>query len=115
MTIARKLGLSMAASLALVSAGPGALAADAAPRCLRANDVKYTNSPDNKSLFFVMKNGSTYRSDLPSVCQGLSLGGFAYDADSSGLVCGGQQTIRALQSHEICWLGPFSLVTPDAR
>ena len=100
----------------LVGAGAGFAdpAGQAAPSCIRTEQVKSTRTPDDRKIIFYMKNGAVYESDLGGSCTGLSIGGFSYVDQQTGTVCG-RQAIRLTFNKSICTLGPFTLAPPDAK
>ncbi len=50
-----------------------------------------------------------WRNTLKNPCPGLRFNGFVYTIRGDQ-VCGNMQTIRVLQTQEICMLGPFTKV-----
>ena len=101
---------------ALVMAGaaftaPAALAQDhsgPAPRCLQSEYIDRTDVVNPKQIDFRMKDGTVYRSNLNTPCTGLKFNGFVYVTPMDE-VCGGFQSIRVLQTGQVCVLGKFEL------
>lgn len=109
--------LMLCAPMAALLMGGIAQAADttpvSTPVCLRANEIKNTNSPDPRTILFHMVDGKVWKNTLMNDCNGLQFNGFSYTA-ANDQVCGNMQSIRANQNGNICMLGPFSPYTPPA-
>lgn len=83
------------------------------PKCLKLRDIQSSKSNDGKIMTFVMKDGTTLYNKLQGVCPGLRFNGFAWVIrGGTDEVCEGQQSLRVLQSGEICVLGKFSATRP---
>jgi hypothetical protein len=89
-----------------LGAAAPALAKDA-PICLRTNWIDRTTVVDPQTILFRMKDGKVYRTHLRTPCIGLKFNGFVYQT-SFEEVCGGSQSIRVLQTNEVCTLGEFT-------
>ena len=87
--------------------------ANAAQVCLSTHLIDRTKVVDTKTIDFYMRNRSVYRSIMRQPCYGLSFNGFAYVTPIDD-ICGNLQTIRVLQSGEVCLLGPFKKLEPKA-
>ena len=85
-----------------------ATAATAAPRCLDLREIRSAKSDDGKVMTFTLSNGKTVYNRLQGVCPGLRFNGFEWTIRGPQQVCEGQQSLRVLQSGEICVLGKFS-------
>ena len=109
----RKLVLSAAAAISLVAVTAPALAAG--PICLSTRDVRTTTPQDDgRAIMFKMRDGSVWRNDLHGRCPDLKFNGFAWTIhDPAARVCEKEQTIRVLQSGEICQLGKFTQIAPS--
>jgi hypothetical protein len=83
-------------------------AAQAAPICLRTQDMVQTDpQKGGASIIFKMRDGSVWRNDLYGSCPDLWFTGFAWT------VCENQETLHVLRSAEICSLGKFTQLTPS--
>jgi len=92
-----------------------ASAAEAAPICLRTSDMLETRpAKDGKSIVFKMRDGSAWRNDLHGVCSDLWFNtGFVWTVkNGDGTVCENQNTLRVLNSGQVCTLGAFTQLTP---
>lgn len=106
-----------AATAGAANAAPAGTANTAAPKtapqCLKIRDIQSSKSNDGRVMTFVMKDGTTLYNQLQGVCPGLKFNGFAWVIrGGSGEVCAQQQSLRVLQSGEICVLGKFSTTKP---
>jgi hypothetical protein len=90
-------------------------AAQAAPICLRTQDMTETQpQKDGASVIFKMRDGSTWRNDLHGRCPDLWFTGFAWAVrNGDGTVCENQDTLHVLRSAEVCTLGQFTQLTPS--
>ena len=82
--------------------------------CLWTTQIDHTQTVDERTLLFYMKDGKIWKNTLQSRCPSLKFYGFAY-VTSDGLICSNQQVIHVLKSHETCVLGPFVQYTPPAK
>jgi hypothetical protein len=98
-------------AVALVLAAGTIAPAVAAPICLTSYLIDRTKVIDSRTLDFHMKNGTVYRNTLRAECIGLKFNGFAYDT-RSGSICDNMQTIRLLDSGQVCTLGAFTKLPP---
>lgn len=99
---------SLAAILAIGSAAIAtpAVAEGATPICLKTNWIDRTTVVNERKILFRMKDGKVYSSELKQPCLGLRFNGFVYTT-SFMEVCGGSQSIRVLNSGQVCTLGNF--------
>ena len=96
----------------LTVAATPAIAADV---CIHVLDVVSTRpNEDGTAIFFTMKDRTTWRNELKQPCPDLKFGGFTWTVPSIGLVCDNKQAIRVLQTGQICMLGKFTEVSPQA-
>jgi hypothetical protein len=80
----------------------------APPTCLQLRDVQSAKSDDGKIMKFTMRDGKVLYNHLQGVCPGLRFNGFAWNIrGGSQEVCENQQSLRVLQSGEVCVLGKF--------
>jgi hypothetical protein len=82
-------------------------AAAEAPVCLQSNRIDRTTVVNPKTILFRMKDGKVWRSTLATPCLGLKFNGFVYVTHADE-VCGGSQSIRVLQTDQVCLLGRFT-------
>lgn len=99
--------------LAVLLGGVSAMAAEPA-RCIDTIRIDRTKSPDDRTLIFYMKDGSSYQSTLASACPGLAVNGFSYVATPPHQICGNLQSIRVLRTGSVCLLGPLVPITPSS-
>lgn len=93
---------------ALVLAGAAMIAAPASARvCINTRDITGTHSDDGKTLVFTLKDGTTRVNHLQGICSDLKWNGFAWTIHGPDEVCEGQQSLRTLQSGQVCVLGKF--------
>lgn len=98
--------LSFAAlMLAGVFSATGAVAAP--PMCLQLRDIQSAKSDDGKIMKFTMRDGKVLYNRLQGICPSLRFNGFAWTVHGPSEVCEGQQSLRVLQTGEICVLGKF--------
>lgn len=96
----RKSALFITAGLLLALAGP------ASATCLRLQDMKDAQAPDGKTLIVTMNNGKVWHNRLVGSCSELKWQGFAWTTHSDD-VCDREQSLRVLNSGQICQLGVF--------
>jgi hypothetical protein len=111
--MSRLLAFSAAVS-ALLMAGPASAQTDkpapGASVCLRNFEIDHTESPNDKTILFHMRNGDIWRNDLKSPCPGLSVHGYA-ERLHTDMVCANSQIIYVLQVGNSCVLGDFTRVS----
>jgi len=105
---------SAIAGLLLLSVGP-AVAQGPAPTagrvCLQLREVQRTETPDDRTILFHMRDGKTWRNTLKQNCPMLRTSPWAQVLQNGEMVCSNQQFIHVLQTGNTCTLGEF---TPDA-
>jgi hypothetical protein len=85
----------------------------AANVCIKVSSIADThNDPAGKFIIFTMRDGRVWRNDFPTPCPDLKFDGFAWTLQGTEQVCDRQESIRVVQSGEICALGNFTDVTP---
>lgn len=107
----RKLsGAVVLAAVSIAMAGP----AWAVNICISTGSIVDTQpQKDGKAILFKMQDGSEWRNDLQGACPDLRFDGFVWVVrNPDGTVCENEQTLRVLQSGEICALGKFTQVKP---
>jgi hypothetical protein len=75
--------------------------------CIRTQDIVSSNSKDGKTLVFTMKDGTRMVNHLQGVCSDLRFNGFVWTIQGPQEVCENQQSLRVLQSGQVCVLGKF--------
>lgn len=102
----------MTTAACLIAAAAPALAAGSV--CISTRDIQNSKPKDDgTAITFTMKDGSVWRNDLNGRCPDLKFNGFVWTIRNPGdTVCENEQTIRVLQSGEICQLGKFTLEKP---
>ena len=71
-----------------------------------------TPSNDGKLLTFKMRDGRVLVNHLQGVCSDLRFNGFAWVLRGTDDICENQQSLRVLQSGQICVLGRFDPAKP---
>ena len=106
-----KLLFGVVAAVSLIAVSAPALAASV---CLSTRNITSTTPRDDgAAITFKMRDGSVWRNDLHGRCPDLKFNGFAWTIrNPDGSVCDNEETIRVLQSGQICQLGKFTQVTP---
>ncbi len=94
-------------SLILAFAFLPVVPATAAPTCLYTYQIDRTRVVDAKTIDFRMRDGTVYRNVLRNSCTSLPFYGFVY-VTRVDQICDNLQSIRVLQSHEVCLLGAFT-------
>jgi hypothetical protein len=79
---------------------------------LRERDITTTKSPDGKVLIVTMNDGKVWVNKLQSPCPDLRFDGFSWVLHQPALVCDDSQSLKVLNSGEICVLGKFDLQPP---
>lgn len=87
--------------------------ASAAPTCLYTYQIDRTKVVDAKTIDFRMRNGTVYRNVLRTSCTSLPFYGFVY-VTRVDQICDNLQSIRVLQSNQVCLLGAFTKM-PGAK
>ena len=103
--------LRLAVTLALTAAS--IVPAVAAPVCLTTYLIDQTKVINSRTLDFRMKNGTVYRNNLRTQCIGLRFHGFVY-VTHFDTICDNVQSIRVLESGDVCMLGAFTKLPPSA-
>jgi hypothetical protein len=81
--------------------------------CINAqNIVSSTPNKDGTAILFTMRDGKVWRNDLQGKCPDLKFSGFSWTIPIGTEVCEREQSIRVIQSPQICMLGKFTDMTP---
>jgi hypothetical protein len=103
----RLVALAALVAMSVAALAPGAAAAaDSKYICLKTNWIDTTKVVNERKILFRMKGGEVYSSELRQPCLGLRFNGFVF-VTSYMEVCGGSQSIRVLNTGQICTLGNF--------
>ena len=82
-----------------------------APVCIEGYNIEDTERPNNNTIVFHMKDGSTYENHTVGVCAGLAADpeGFSFSPTSSGNdeYCSNLVTIKLNSFKSECLLGAF--------
>jgi hypothetical protein len=105
---------TIVATFLLVAAAAAASPTFAAPICVQTRDIVSTHSDDGKLMTFRMRDGRVLVNHLQGICTDLRFNGFVWTIRGPEEVCERQQSLRVLQSGQICTLGKFDLVK-DSR
>jgi len=82
--------------------------------CINVQDiVDTTPNRDGTAITFKMRGGKVWENKLLSPCPQLRYYGFSWVLPGPTQVCDRQQSIRVIQSGEVCELGDFTDVTPS--
>lgn len=88
----------------VIAAGP-ALARQV---CIDSRDIVSSKSDDGKTMVFKMKDGTTLVNHLQGICPDLKFFGYTWVLRSGDTqVCENAQSLRVIQSMEVCTLGKF--------
>jgi len=101
------------AAAALVACA--ALPAQASPVCLQTFRIDHTHVVDSKNVLFYMKDGKIWHNALVNSCPSLNFHGFVMDVRGGDTVCSNQQSIKVLESGQVCMLGEFTPYAPPAK
>lgn len=92
----------------LVLAGMTAAAPAWANVCIDSRDIVSSNSKDGKTMVFRMRDGKVYVNHLQGACPDLKFNGFAWVLHSGDTkICEREQSLKVLQSGQVCVLGKF--------
>jgi len=104
---------SAIAALLLFSIGP-AVAQAPAPNpghvCLSIREVQRTETPDDRTIVFHMRDGKIWRNTLKQNCPMLRTSPYTQVLHNGDMVCANQQFIHVMQTGNTCTLGEFAPV-----
>jgi len=92
-----------------------ALPAQASPVCLELNRIDHTSVVDSKNILFHMKGGKVWHNGLKNSCPALNFHGFIMNVRGGDTVCSNQQSIKVIDSGQVCMLGEFTPYTPPSK
>ena len=101
----------MKAVTALALAAVAAASPAFANTCLRTSDIVSAHSDDGKLMLFQMRNGETLVNHLQGICPTLKFNGFVWVIRGTDTVCENTQSMRVLNSGQVCVLGKFDALT----
>jgi hypothetical protein len=78
------------------------------PVCLNVRDIARTETPNDRTIVFHMRDGKIWRNTLRNVCPMLKISPYVQKL-TGDLVCSNQQIIHVVQTGNDCALGDFSL------
>ena len=117
----RSLSRSAIAGLLLLSVGPAAAqdqasvpgASSPARICLDLREVQRTETPDDRTILFHMRDGKIWRNTLKQNCPMLRISPYTQVLQNGERVCANQQFIHVLQTGNTCTLGEFTPLAPQ--
>ncbi|MSP95471.1 MAG: hypothetical protein EXR00_09395 [Alphaproteobacteria bacterium] len=108
------LGLPFAVTAILLASWAPANAQSAAPpTCLNVSNIQRSETPDDRTIIFHMRDGKVWRNRLKTVCPMLRTSPFTQVLRSGDLMCANQQTIQVTQTGSTCMLGDFTPVISE--
>jgi hypothetical protein len=87
------------------------------PVCLRPFDtpgsgaIDHTHVVDPQTILFYMRDGKIWKNTLKTSCPGLMFHGFNF-ATHQDEICSNAQSIRVIETDEVCELGAFTPYAP---
>jgi hypothetical protein len=78
--------------------------------CLNVREIQRTETPDDRTIIFHMRDGKVWSNRLKTVCPMLKVSSFTQVLRSGDLVCSNQQFIHVTLTGDDCSLGEFSPV-----
>ncbi len=106
----------LAGAVFLLTACPAFAADEARHICIDTRNIRNSNVKDHgAAILFQMNDGTQWRNELQGKCPDLDFEGYVWTIrNPDGSVCEFEQTLRVLQSGEVCTLGKFTRVTPTS-
>jgi hypothetical protein len=104
------------AALLLLSVGPAVAqtpAQQAGQVCLSLREIQRTETPDDRTILFHMRDGKVWRNTLKQNCPMLRTSPYAQVLQNGDMVCANQQFIHVLQTGNTCTLGEFTPLAPQ--
>jgi hypothetical protein len=94
---------------------PSVMPGNSGPVCLRPFDspsdaIDHTHAVNSRTILFYMRDGKIWQNTLATPCPGLMFHGFDFVTHQDE-ICSNAQSIRVLESGEVCALGPFTPYT----
>ena len=107
----KSLSRSAIAALLLLSVGPAVAQAPASNPgrvCLNLRDIQRTETPDDRTIVFHMRDGKIWRNTLRQNCPMLRTSPYTQVIHGGDMVCANQQFIHVMQTGNTCTLGEFT-------
>src|SRR5258705_9315572 len=79
--------------------------------CLNVREIQRTETPDDRTIIFHMRDGKVWSNRLKTVCPMLKVSPYTQVLHSGDLVCSNQQFIHVTLTGDDCVLGEFTPVT----
>ena len=79
--------------------------------CLNASDIEYTQTPDDQTIVYHLRNGRTWKNTLKAPCPQLQFEHAFTEVVRASQICANHQMIRVQNTGSICALGDFTLVS----
>ena len=109
------LAMNFAAAGLLLAVAASAQAQPEAQRpanvCLNNRDIQRTETPDDRTILFHMRDGKTWRNTLKTACPSLKISPFTQVLHSDQ-ICANQQIIHIALTGNSCVLGDFTAAPP---
>ena len=82
--------------------------------CISTRDIVSSHEEGNgAALLFKMRDGTQYRNKLQGKCPDLVFNGYEWNIRNPDYsVCENEQSLRVLQSGQVCMLGKFEKLSP---
>ncbi len=86
--------------------------------CIASYQIDHTETPDDSTILFHMRNHKVWKAALINRCVGLKINsrGFTYEATDPGSdeICSNLLTIRLNDTGQVCLVGAITPVEPAA-
>jgi hypothetical protein len=93
-----------------------ALPAFADTVCLQTIRIDHTSVKDSRTILFHMKDGKVWQNSLKNACPSLNFHGFIMNIrGGADDVCSNQQSIKVIDSGEVCMMGDFTPYSPAPK
>ena len=112
----RSLSRPAIAAAMVLSMGPAVAQAPAQPAghvCLSLREVQRTETPDDRTIVFHMRDGKIWRNTLKQNCPMLRTSPYTEVLQNGEMVCANQQFIHIMQTGNTCTLGEFTPLPPQ--
>ena len=104
------------AALLLAGSAPATLQA-AAPSptkvCLNVRDIQRSETPDDRTIVFHMRDGKVWSNKLRQLCPMLKVSPYTQVLNGTDQVCSNQQFIHVALTGDTCTLGDFTPLPPS--
>ncbi len=112
---------AIAGAISLAAALPASAAGGDSPKsvCLPSYQIDHTETPDDQTILFHMRNHKVWKAALINRCVGLKINtrGFTYSPTDPGSdeICSNLLTIRLNDTGQTCLVGAITPVEPVAK